>query len=186
LSALTYTSNDNSTYMDWEIIHGHFLSMTVNTRLEKDVPIHVDVVDGTLAAGSSFVVNIRPGPYLDFYDVYGGYPLDKPLVVGVGKGLEEPLDLDYYSGNKAGESMEGQSFAVLNSLPASLGLSIYVDGDAGPYDCVHCLDIEPEGRGAGTYQVEVQITTGDGLTATDTFDLLVAGRVLLPVVVKKK
>jgi hypothetical protein len=184
LEAVTYTSNDNSGYMDWEIVNGHFLSMTVTTHMLKDVPIHVDADDGALTGGDSFVVHIRPGPYIDFYDVYGGYPLDDPLFVGVGKHLDEPLDLDYYSGNKAGESMEGQTFAVVNSVPASLGLSIYVDADAGPYDCVNCLDMLPTAAAAGRHQVEVQITTGDGLTATDTFTVHVVSRVLLPIVVK--
>ncbi len=186
LTALTYTSDDDSSFMDWEIASGHFLSMTVTTRREKDVPIHVKADDGTLTAGDTFVVRIRPGPYIDFYDVYGGPPLDDPLVVGVGQTLDEPLDLDYYSGNKAGETMENQTFSVVNSAPASLGISIYVDADAGPYDCVNCLDMRPTGEATGMHQVEVQITNGDGLTATDTFNVQVVRKVFLPTILKDR
>jgi hypothetical protein len=186
LTALTYTSDDNSSYMDWEIVDVHFLSMTVTTRSEKDVPIHVKAEDGALTASDTFVVRIRPGPYIDFYDVYGGYPLEDPLVVGVGQHLDEPLDLDYYSGNKAGEPMENQTFSVVNSAPASLGISIYTDPDAGPYDCENCLDMRPTGAATGMHQVEVQITNGDGLTATDTFNVQVVRKVFLPTILKDR
>jgi hypothetical protein len=168
----------------YDIVDGHFLSITVTTHIvDKLIDLQVEVGDGTLLYHEQFTVETAPAPYIDFYEVYGGYPLDDPLVVVAGKSLEEPLDLDYYSGNKYGyPTIEDQVFTIVNTVPASLHVTIYTDPDAGPFDCEHCLDIQPTGATIGSHAVEVQIVNSYGLTATDTFRVKVIGRVFLPTV----
>lgn len=185
LAAVTYTAGPDSTgYLDFEIINGHFLSITVTTHIKTTADVSVQASDGTLADDATFTVTIGPAPYIDFYDVYGGYPLDDPLKVPVGQNLEPPMDLDYYSGNKYGDSISDQVFTLVNSPPADLGISIYTDQNAGPFDCEHCLNINPNSNAVGLHEVEVQIENSYGLTATGTFRVLVVSRVFLPTVMR--
>jgi hypothetical protein len=188
-TALVYQATDlgETGYLAFELVSGHFLSMTVMTHIKpRNVNMQVVATDGTLVNTDTFTVTIAPGPYIDFYDVYGGYPLDDPLVVYAGGGLEEPLDLDYYSGNKAGDSIKDQTFSVVNSVPASLGITIYTDPSAGPFECENCLDIRPTREAIGAHQVEIQIENSYGLTATDTLNVQVRDRVFLPVVLRNR
>jgi len=46
--------------------------------------------------------------------------------------------------------------------------------------------MRPTGEATGMHQVEVQITNGDGLTATDTFNVQVVRKVFLPTILKDR
>ena len=63
--SFTVTQTSFGSYLLYEIVDGHYFSITVNTSLERGVDFDVTATDGALTDTQSFSVLINPPPVFD-------------------------------------------------------------------------------------------------------------------------
>ena len=182
----TPTQTSGQSYLVTELMDGHYLSMTsISSITPRYADIEVEVGDGDLYDSTMFEVELNNPPELDFFP--GGLnDLPNPVYVNAGEASVLTLDdgetevpLENYAYDEEDPYGSGLTFAIANSPPISLGVSIFTQTDEN-----HYVAFDPDPELIGTYPVEVQVQDTVGLTGTDTFTVTVLQRVFLPLAVR--
>ncbi len=175
-ATLSYTVVQVSwgSYLAFEIVDGHYFSMTSDTTLEKTVKFAIAATDGAMTATDMFNVLISTAPVIDFY---GGLdPIDDPVYMYAGQRnvMSRPLEDFASDWEDYGNQL---SFAIVNTPPVSAHVSLVTD-------VYRYVSAEPAADFLGSFPVEVEVRDGMGVTDTDTFTVTVLQQVLLPLAVR--
>ncbi|MBN1487953.1 MAG: hypothetical protein JW981_09950, partial [Anaerolineae bacterium] len=176
----TVTQEGWGSYLNFEISGTHWLSMTSNTTLSKDVDLEIQVTDGSITATDTFVVHVTEAPRINF--AWGSLSdVENPFKIVAGQRSQLTYELENYSSDYEDYDSE-LTYSIINNPPAALGTTIYTDTESEQnYRYVQFM---PDPKLYGTFHIEVQVMDTVGVTASDIFTVAVYQPAYLPMLVK--